>query len=101
MKERNRIKTQEHERQRVDAGYGELESSEREREVCCSTSGIFFFPELHVDPAEQVQNTQRAIKHVLTERWYAYKAATDIVAKDPDMQKVFEVRTSCVTQTFF
>lgn len=33
VKERNRLATERHERERLKAGYGDLESKEREREV--------------------------------------------------------------------
>ncbi|EYE97569.1 mitochondrial 54S ribosomal protein uL29m [Aspergillus ruber CBS 135680] len=54
VKERNRIATSNLERQRVKAGYGEYESEERERVV---------------------RVTQKSIKHVLRERWYAWEDA--------------------------
>lgn len=65
-KERNRIATQEYERRRVEAGYGEHESDERDN---------------------RVRKTQRAIKHVLTERWYAYQNAWKEVNADPQLAK--------------
>lgn len=52
--ERNRISTEERERVRVDAGYGEAEAQAR---------------------AEEIGLTMRAIKHTLTERWYAWQNA--------------------------
>ncbi|KAF7595906.1 54S ribosomal protein L4 mitochondrial [Aspergillus hancockii] len=54
VKERNRIATSNLERQRMKAGYGEWESTERERVV---------------------RVTQKSIKHVLRERWYAWEDA--------------------------
>lgn len=65
-KERNRIATQEFERQRVGAGYGEHEADARDGTV---------------------RNTQRAIKHVLTERWYAYQNAWKEVNADPALSE--------------
>jgi len=50
--ERNRLATEEYERRRLKAGYGESESDERN---------------------DTVRLTMRAIKHTLTERWYAWQ----------------------------
>lgn len=33
MKERNRLATEKHERERLEAGYGELEATERDKTV--------------------------------------------------------------------
>ncbi|EAU38220.1 conserved hypothetical protein [Aspergillus terreus NIH2624] len=54
VKERNRIATSNLERERLKAGYGEYESSERDRVI---------------------RVTQNGIKHVLRERWYAWEDA--------------------------
>ena len=35
VKERNRLQTEAFERKRLEAGYGDHESSERDKEVCC------------------------------------------------------------------
>ena len=61
-KERNRICTQRHERQRIKAGYGDHEAAARERAV---------------------RITQRAIKHALTERYYAWEDARRVAKNDP------------------
>jgi len=63
-KEKNKIATQEHERRRLKAGYGEHEAETR---------------------GETVRHTQRAIKHVLTERWYAYENAQKELKKNPQL----------------
>lgn len=34
----------------------------------------------------------RAIKHALTERWYAYEEARKIAAKDPDLHGMLETQ---------
>ena len=34
----------------------------------------------------------RAIKHALTERWYAYEEARKMTIDDPDYKNLFEVR---------
>ncbi|KAF9893837.1 54S ribosomal protein L4 mitochondrial [Aspergillus nanangensis] len=60
VKERNRIATSNLERQRLKAGYGEWESTERERVV---------------------RVTQNSIKHVLRERWYAWEDAKKMYEK--------------------
>ncbi|MCJ1294336.1 54S ribosomal protein L4 mitochondrial [Xylographa carneopallida] len=54
VKERNRLATEKYERERVKPGYGDYEGDERDKTV---------------------RTTQRAIKHTLTERWYAYEEA--------------------------
>ncbi|KAK5806211.1 hypothetical protein VI817_000469 [Penicillium citrinum] len=55
VKERNRIATSNFERSRLKPGYGDHEAHERDRAV---------------------QVTQKSIKHVLRERWYAWEEAT-------------------------
>lgn len=37
------------------------------------------------DTSDQVKVTQRGIKHVLTERWYAWEDARKIAARDPEV----------------
>ncbi|MCJ1421367.1 54S ribosomal protein L4 mitochondrial [Xylographa parallela] len=64
VKERNRLATEKYERERVKPGYGEYEGDERDKAV---------------------RRTQRAIKHALTERWYAYEEAQKI---DEEAQKL-------------
>lgn len=61
VKERNIIFTQEIEWKRAEPGYGEFERNERLKEV---------------------KATQRAIKHVLTERYYAYREARELAESD-------------------
>ncbi|PYI08176.1 MRP-L47-domain-containing protein [Aspergillus sclerotiicarbonarius CBS 121057] len=60
IKERNRIATSNLERKRLKAGYGEWESTERERVI---------------------RVTQNGIKHVLRERWYAWEDAQRLYKK--------------------
>ena len=56
--------------------------------------------------SHQVRNTQRAIKHALTERWYAWEEANKLSRADPEIRyrsakgtvpkykpSVYEVRT--------
>ncbi|PGG99335.1 54S ribosomal protein L4, mitochondrial [Blastomyces parvus] len=57
VKERNRIATASYERQRLQAGYGDYESSERDKTV---------------------RGTQQSIKQVLRERWYAWEDARQL-----------------------
>ncbi|KAI9792219.1 MAG: 54S ribosomal protein L4 mitochondrial [Candelina submexicana] len=66
-KERNRLHTQIFERKRLKAGYGEFEEREREKAV---------------------RMTQRAIKHVLTERQYAWMDAIKITRDDPKLTRL-------------
>ncbi|KAJ9635952.1 54S ribosomal protein L4 mitochondrial [Coniosporium apollinis] len=64
VKERNRIKTQTYELLRLEAGYGEYEAEERDKTI---------------------RDTQRAIKAVLTERWYAWEDARRLAVDDPEV----------------
>lgn len=63
-KERNRIATEAYERERLEAGYGDHESKERERTV---------------------KETQRAIKQALTERYYSWREAEELAKQDKDI----------------
>ncbi|KAL9601461.1 MAG: hypothetical protein Q9219_002527 [cf. Caloplaca sp. 3 TL-2023] len=63
-KERNILATQEYERSRLKAGYGDAEIMERVRAV---------------------RQTQKAIKHALTERYYAFEEARRIAVIDPEV----------------
>ncbi|PGH12880.1 54S ribosomal protein L4, mitochondrial [Helicocarpus griseus UAMH5409] len=57
VKERNRIATANYERQRLQAGFGEFESDDRDKTV---------------------RVTQQCIKHVLRERWNAWEDAREL-----------------------
>ncbi|OJJ46743.1 hypothetical protein ASPZODRAFT_16495 [Penicilliopsis zonata CBS 506.65] len=59
-KERNRIATSNLERERLKAGYGEYEANSRDRAI---------------------RVTQKSIKHVLRERWYAWEEAQALYNK--------------------
>ncbi|THY24060.1 MRP-L47-domain-containing protein [Aureobasidium pullulans] len=61
VRERNRLSTESYERGKAKAGYGEYEAGARE---------------------EEVKHTQKAIKHVLTERWYAWEDARMLAESD-------------------
>ncbi|KAL8643437.1 MAG: hypothetical protein Q9226_008375 [Calogaya cf. arnoldii] len=63
-KERNLLATQAYERERLKAGYGEAELLERDRAV---------------------RQTQKAIKHALTERYYAFEEARRVAVADPEV----------------
>ncbi|KAI1006650.1 hypothetical protein K3495_g1567 [Podosphaera aphanis] len=63
-KEKNRIATASYERERLNAGYGEAESEDRDKAV---------------------RRTQRGIKQVLTERWYSWTEARTLAQKDPEI----------------
>ncbi|KAI6244717.1 54S ribosomal protein L4, mitochondrial [Erysiphe necator] len=63
-KENNRIATASYERRRIKAGYGDAESQERDKAV---------------------RRTQRAIKQVLTERWYSWTEARNLAENDPEV----------------
>lgn len=77
-KERNRIATSSKERERVKAGYGQFEADERDKTVRVAT-----IPDTgtHTD-LQQVRKTQQAIKHALTERWYAWEHARKLAMND-------------------
>ena len=64
VKERNIIFTQEVEWKRCEPGYGEHERNTR---------------------LSMVKKTQKAIKHVLTERYYAYRDARVLAENDPEV----------------
>ncbi|ATZ52139.1 Bcmrpl4 [Botrytis cinerea B05.10] len=63
-KERNRIATESYERQRLEAGYGDEDAEKRDMTV---------------------RRTQRAIKQVLTERYYSWQEAEVIAKDDPEI----------------
>ncbi|CAD6449416.1 25c77dc5-e1cf-41bd-a64a-49cdc98a5547 [Sclerotinia trifoliorum] len=63
-KERNRIATESYERDRLEAGYGEEDSEKRDMTV---------------------RRTQRAIKQVLTERYYSWQEAQVVAKDDPEI----------------
>ncbi|RDL33657.1 54S ribosomal protein L4, mitochondrial [Venustampulla echinocandica] len=63
-KERNRIVTEAYERKRLNAGYGDAESKEREA---------------------MVKITMRAIKQALTERYYSWSDAEELAKTDPEI----------------
>lgn len=60
-KERNRIATANKERERMKAGYGQFEAENRDKTV---------------------RKTQQAIKHALTERYYAWEHARKLAMND-------------------
>lgn len=63
-KERNRLATESFERSRLNAGYGDYEAEERDHAV---------------------RHTMRAIKHALTERYYAWEEASKLARSDPEV----------------
>lgn len=64
VKERNVIATSRREWARIKPGYGDREASDRDRTV---------------------RKTMKAIKHVLTERYYAWQEASQLAEKDPEV----------------
>lgn len=64
VRERNRIATYRAEHKRLEAGYGARESEARDRTV---------------------RLTMKAIKHVLTERVYAWQEARQVAMEDPEV----------------
>jgi len=77
-KERNRIATSSKERERIKAGYGQFEADERDKTV---RDVVEPYTGLHAD-LQQVRKTQQAIKHALTERWYAWEHARKLAMND-------------------
>ncbi|KAH6635480.1 mitochondrial 39-S ribosomal protein L47 (MRP-L47)-domain-containing protein [Chaetomium sp. MPI-SDFR-AT-0129] len=64
VKERNRIATASWERTKYELGFGDAESQNRDK---------------------QVRGTMRSIKHVLTERFYAWEDAVKVAENDPEV----------------
>ncbi|EPS41733.1 hypothetical protein H072_4372 [Dactylellina haptotyla CBS 200.50] len=64
VRERNILATQQIERERLKPGYGESEAYMRDR---------------------LVRDTQRGIKHALTERYYAWQEALKVADSDPEI----------------
>lgn len=87
VKERNRLATESYERKRLKAGYGDHEAKDRDKTVGLSLDTSQSVPgrRLFVTDSNlsssKVRLTQRAIKHVLTERWYAWEAARKVAAE--------------------
>lgn len=83
--------TEKHERERLKAGYGEHEAAERDKTVCVpqTASSYFafrlFYSRLRLIYVSKVRRTQRAIKHTLTERWYAWENARRLAINDPEV----------------
>lgn len=86
VKERNRLATESHERRRLKAGYGDHEAKDRDKTAGLTNDTFQFIPRrcLRVTDSnlafKKVRLTQRAIKHALTERWYAWEAARKVAA---------------------
>ncbi|KAF2395713.1 MRP-L47-domain-containing protein [Trichodelitschia bisporula] len=64
--ERNRLATEALTRERLKAGYGKHEASTRDKAI---------------------RRTMRAIKHTLTERWYAWEDARQLADSDPEINQ--------------
>jgi len=64
IKERNRLATEQNSRLKLRAGYGEFESTKR---------------------VNTIKETQKAIMHTLTERFYAWEDARDLALQAPDI----------------
>ncbi|KAL8954669.1 MAG: hypothetical protein Q9183_006990, partial [Haloplaca sp. 2 TL-2023] len=78
-KERNLLATQKYERDRIKAGYGEAEILDRDRVV---------------------RLTQKAIKHALTERYYAFEEARRVAVADPEVNLDAEPGTQAYTPIY-
>lgn len=69
VKERNRLATEKITREQLKAGYGDFEASERDKTI---------------------KLTQRAVRHVLTERWYAWEEARKVARDDEEVDLTAE-----------
>ncbi|CAL8580614.1 54S ribosomal protein L4 mitochondrial [Xanthoria parietina] len=78
-KERNLLATQAYERDRLKAGFGEAEILERNRAA---------------------RQTQKAIKHALTERYYAFEDARRVAVADPEVDLEAEPGTQAYTPIY-
>ncbi|KAI4262855.1 MAG: hypothetical protein L6R42_001977 [Xanthoria sp. 1 TBL-2021] len=78
-KERNLLATQAYERDRLKAGYGEAEILDRNRAV---------------------RQTQKAIKHALTERYYAFEDARRVAVVDSEVDLEAEPGTQAYTPIY-
>ncbi|KAL8632199.1 hypothetical protein Q9189_002109 [Teloschistes chrysophthalmus] len=78
-KERNILATQSYERKRLEAGYGEAEIRDRD---------------------SAVRKTMKAIKHALTERYYAFEDARRVAVDDPEVDLDAEPGTQAFRQIY-
>ena len=90
-KENNRIATENRERQRLNLT-GAGGPAKRRAQVVCFPGLVHAIQclrlclvDLVTDLALQIRETQRSIKHALTERWYAWEAAWKVAEKDPEV----------------
>ena len=83
VKERNILYTQSLERKRLDPGFGEYEAKGKDREVSSSLEKLHNVSSLTCNL--KVNRTQRAIKHVLTERYYAWHEAKEVAKLDTEV----------------
>ncbi len=110
VKERNWLHTQNHERERLKAGYGQYEENDRYRAVCLptcdpgKTCNEFLHRQIlgrHADPwVYKIRFTQRAIKHVLTERHYAWEDAREVAQGDPEVTRLLNSEASADSDFF-
>ena len=75
LKERNRLATEDVERERLKAGYGEFESRARQ---------------------DKIRSTMRRIKSVLRERWYNWEDARKLALSDPEIHVTEDGRVQYV-----
>lgn len=93
------------ERKRLEAGYGGYEASERDKTV--SYPILIRSHPLTMFVLQQIRQTMRAIKHALTERWYAWEDARRVAQDDEEVNlsgegpayvpRAFEVSTFSAT----
>ena len=102
-KERNLLATQKYERDRIKAGYGEAEILDRDRAVRLQKQANGRLNDSRSSGAErqlQVRLTQKAIKHALTERYYAFEEARRVAVADPEVDLNAEPGTQAYTPIY-
>ncbi|KAL8868060.1 MAG: hypothetical protein Q9174_005246, partial [Haloplaca sp. 1 TL-2023] len=92
-----------YERDRVKAGYGEAEILDRDRAVSIRRHTKSRSNDMKCSEAEeqlQVRQTQKAIKHALTERYYAFEEARRVAVADPEVDLNAEPGTQAYTPIY-
>ncbi|KAL8710628.1 MAG: hypothetical protein Q9220_004852 [cf. Caloplaca sp. 1 TL-2023] len=99
-KELNILETQKYERTRLKAGYGEAEILDRVRAVSSGRRSPVILTTASTESHPQVRSTQKAIKHALTERYYAFEEARRVAVNDPEVNLDAEPGTQAYTPIY-
>lgn len=83
MKDTNRVMTNEAERMRLDAGYGEYEAQQRLKEVWLGDMARS--SRMDANAGAQIRQTQKNIKICLTQRWYSWEEARVAAMEDEEV----------------